>query len=364
MRRAAENNKSSYAACMATTSTFSFKPDIVYPSLTIPVDYEKRKVWLFRALPDEDNRRASSGLVYDDELESHYSFTNRVINHKRVKPGDLVLLRDNQVLLGAAVVESLNIRPYVHEKLCCPRCGSSKLTLRKRQQDWRCDGPCLKRDGLDPDVRSSANPVVQHEEGMSYTAEFGDTWSDLAGALVASEMPMLSDKWNRQNSIVELNPVKVLRFFDSLRFSLRSQVSVVEGAASQAVQGGFVERTVRARRGQTQFRAQLVQKFGARCAFTGPCYLAALDAAHLYSYADVGEHKDGGGLLMRSDVHRLYDKGLMAVTPKNRVALHEDLLKSQYAKLQDQVLQVPVGREEKMLLAKHYEKHSAHLVAG
>nr|WP_237187801.1 HNH endonuclease [Rothia nasimurium] len=89
-----------------------------------------------------------------------------------------------------------------------------------------------------------------------------------------------------------------------------------------------------------------------------------MDAAHLYSYADVGEHKDGGGLLMRSDVHRLYDKGLVAVTSKNRVALHEDLLKSQYAELQDQVLQVPVEREEKMLLAKHYEKHSTHLIAG
>ncbi len=163
----------------------------------------------------------------------------------------MVLLRDNQVLLGAAVIESLNIRSHLHEKLCCPRSGSSKLTFRKKQQDWRCDGPCLKRDGLDPDVRSVTEPVVQQEEGTAYTAEFGDTWSDLAGALVASEMPQLSDKWNKQNSIVELNPVKVLRFLESLRFSLRSQVNVLEGIASPTVQGGFVERTVRARRGQT-----------------------------------------------------------------------------------------------------------------
>lgn len=349
---------------MTTAPDYMLRVDIVYPSLTVPIDYEKRRVWLFRALPDEDNRRAASGLTYDDELESHYSYTDRVINHKQVKPGDLVLLRDNQVLLGAAVIESLRVTAYRHEKLCCTRCGSSKLTLRKTHQDWRCDGPCLKRDGLTAAERSLKNPVVQFEDGTLYTAEFGDTWSDLAGALVASEMPKLSDRWNRQNSIVELNPMKVLHFLDSLRFSLRNQISVLEEAGVQGAQGGFTERLVRARRGQTQFRAQLVQKFGAKCAFTGPCYLAALDAAHLYSYADVGEHKAGGGLLMRSDVHRLYDRGLMAITPKKRVAMHEDLLSSQYAKLQNQKLQVPVGREEEMLLAQHYEKHSAHLVAG
>lgn len=41
--------------------------------------------------------------------------------------------------------------------------------------------------------------------------------------------------------------------------------------------------------------------------------IAVVEACHLYSYADVGEHRDQGGLLLRRDVHRLFDHGLLAV---------------------------------------------------
>ena len=68
-----------YAACMSRSPEIKLNSDFVpsLPSLTLPTDYQKRRVWLLRALPDEENRRSEAGLVYDDDLEHRYSFSNR-----------------------------------------------------------------------------------------------------------------------------------------------------------------------------------------------------------------------------------------------------------------------------------------------
>ncbi len=79
--------------------------------------------------------------------------------------------------------------------------------------------------------------------------------------------------------------------------------------------GGHRGATVRVRLGQAAFRRQLLAEYGPCCALTGPSPAVALEAAHLYSYAALGTHYRHGGLLLRSDVHVLFDAGLIAVDP-------------------------------------------------
>jgi len=74
-----------------------------------------------------------------------------------------------------------------------------------------------------------------------------------------------------------------------------------------------VERTVRPRLGQSTFRYALEQAYG-RCAVTGEHSLPALDAAHIVPYGDGGDHALENGLLLRADVHRLFDRGYVTVT--------------------------------------------------
>ncbi len=337
-------------------------PDIVYPRIAVPVEMEQKNVWLLRTLDAEVNRRSESGLVYEDDIDSQYSYSNSVPNSQQVSKNDLVLLRDNEILLGAAVVQEIEERKEVYKKLLCPRCGSAKLYWRKSNHDWRCDGMCLRPNSLSADERSTQNPDVVQASRVMYTAKYGDTWSDLAGSMLAQEFSQLADAktWNRQNSIVRLNPRKVLAFFDSLKFSIHQQVAP---ASSRIVApGGFAQRTVKSRLGQTQFRGRLVSRFGANCAFTGPCYLAALDAAHLYSYAQEGEHREGGGLLMRKDLHRLYDLGMIGVTPQQSIMLHSDLENTQYQPLQDKELKVNLGKHEKKYLIAHYVKYEKNFL--
>ncbi len=74
-------------------------------------------------------------------------------------------------------------------------------------------------------------------------------------------------------------------------------------------------QTVRPRLGQGTFRYALEQAYG-RCAVTGEHSLPALDAAHIVPYGqDSAGHTLENGLLLRADVHRLFDRGYVTVTP-------------------------------------------------
>lgn len=70
------------------------------------------------------------------------------------------------------------------------------------------------------------------------------------------------------------------------------------------------------RLGQGTFRIAVTDAYGRACAVTGEHSLPALEAAHIRPYADDGPHEISNGLLLRSDLHRLFDKGYLTVTPE------------------------------------------------
>jgi putative restriction endonuclease len=70
------------------------------------------------------------------------------------------------------------------------------------------------------------------------------------------------------------------------------------------------------RLGQGAFRVLVTDVYHRRCAITGEKTLPALDAAHIRPYADGGEHAARNGLLLRRDVHSLFDAGYVTVTPE------------------------------------------------
>jgi putative restriction endonuclease len=56
-----------------------------------------------------------------------------------------------------------------------------------------------------------------------------------------------------------------------------------------------------------------------RCAASGERTLPVLQAAHIKPYADGGPHNVDNGLLLRSDLHTLFDRGYLTVTPEARI---------------------------------------------
>lgn len=75
---------------------------------------------------------------------------------------------------------------------------------------------------------------------------------------------------------------------------------------------------IRPRLGQGAFRVLVTDIYQRRCAVTQERTLPALEAAHIRPYGDGGDHEAQNGLLLRRDIHSLFDAGYVTVTPDLR----------------------------------------------
>jgi putative restriction endonuclease len=75
---------------------------------------------------------------------------------------------------------------------------------------------------------------------------------------------------------------------------------------------------IRPRLGQGAFRVLVTDTYNRRCAITQERTLPALEAAHIRPYGDGGAHEAQNGLLLRRDIHSLFDAGYVTVTPDLR----------------------------------------------
>ena len=82
---------------------------------------------------------------------------------------------------------------------------------------------------------------------------------------------------------------------------------------------------VRPRLGQGSFRMLVTDAYERKCAITGERVLPVLEAAHVRPYAEGGVHSIENGLLLRSDLHTLFDKGYVTITPDMRVLISRRL---------------------------------------
>ena len=76
---------------------------------------------------------------------------------------------------------------------------------------------------------------------------------------------------------------------------------------------------IRARLGQGSFRVLVTDAYQRRCAVSAERTLPVLEAAHIRPYSDHGPHQVSNGLLLRADLHKLFDEGYLTVTEDYRV---------------------------------------------
>ncbi|HUS23622.1 MAG TPA: HNH endonuclease signature motif containing protein [Candidatus Binatia bacterium] len=75
----------------------------------------------------------------------------------------------------------------------------------------------------------------------------------------------------------------------------------------------------RSRLGQGAFRVLVTEAYKKRCAITGESTLPVLEAAHIQPFSQAGANHPRNGLLLRSDFHKLFDLGLVSVSPEMKV---------------------------------------------
>ena len=101
---------------------------------------------------------------------------------------------------------------------------------------------------------------------------------------------------------------------------------VSERLAGKAEAHGLAEASrfgadylTRARLGQGAFRVLVTEAYERRCAISGERTLPALEASHIKPYAESGPHLVSNGLLLRADLHLLFDDGYLTLNNDLRV---------------------------------------------
>lgn len=121
------------------------------------------------------------------------------------------------------------------------------------------------------------------------------------------------------------------------------------------------ERALRAialRQGQPKFRKSLLDAYARTCAVTGYDAESVLEAAHISPY--LGHHTNvvTNGLLLRADIHTLFDRHLLTVTADHIIRVAPDLSGSPYQELDGQTLRLPLDHAARPA-AKALETHNA-----
>jgi hypothetical protein len=100
---------------------------------------------------------------------------------------------------------------------------------------------------------------------------------------------------------------------------------------------------IEARRGQAAFRTRLLQAYGGRCAITSCSVEALLETAHIALHTQPGDERVSNALLLRSDIHTLFDLDLIAIDEHHRVHVSPLLRDSEYWAYDSRQLEFPDG---------------------
>lgn len=306
-----------------------------------------QRAWLLMAAGAARQHAGNEG--YEDQPDAFYSWDDTVAHYSEIQPGDFIAIWDKVALVGISVVERVEKGFGTKPVRKCPSCHRSSI---KRRTDLRPAFRCFRC------LHEFDEPIEIVKPVKTFRSIHPASWIDLTAALSGAELRAVCKSPKSQQS---LRPLEWDRFLAALTGRAAPRLLTRISAASEssiAAEGHSIVLT-RARRGQSHFRGTLIERYGASCAVVGAAPLATLEAAHLYSYAEYAVHHNHGGLLLRRDVHRLFDRGDLAIDP-DRLTIDIDTELEpfeNYARLHGQDIRVDVNSNQRSWLEKHWMQH-------
>lgn len=101
-----------------------------------------------------------------------------------------------------------------------------------------------------------------------------------------------------------------------------------------------IRKSLQKRQGQRKFREDLIKVYKGRCAMTGCRVKGVLEAAHIKPYHLSKENNSENGILLRADLHTLFDLNLIVVHPQTKqIKIKESLQESSYKRFDGIILQ-------------------------
>lgn len=284
-----------------------------------------------------EGRQYGGNLGYRESPTSSYRYDSNVPNHLQLDRGDLVFVRDQSTVLGMARVESVARSQGSKIRMRCPKCGATQIKQRKHiVPKWRC-----------PARHEFDQPATEEVPVSVFQATYGDSFVTLPDLIGVAELKRAALRPRAQQSIEELDVGKIADQIVSIgdaqadllfRF-LQAKQPQPDGDSpptpgytpSLTDTRDTIIRSIAARRGQGRFRNKLIRRYGPRCMITGCTLIDIVEAAHIWPYRGPEDNHVDNGLLLRADIHTLFDLDLLGIEPDSmRVSLHPDAAAAGY----------------------------------
>jgi putative restriction endonuclease len=228
------------------------------------------------------------------------------VRFKALNRGDLFLFKlhsPNNYIVGGGFFETSSLLPVsLAWETFGPMNGVGSLTqMRHRIEKYRRQGTSTTDDYTIGNIILQNPFFLQREAWIPVPTDF-------------SRNIVVGKTYN-----LEISPGRELyeAVDDRLRTHRTTTPSTLVGEG-MAVRMFSDPVLARRRLGQGAFRVLVTDVYERRCAVTSEHTLPVLEAAHIRPVSQGGEHQIQNGLLLRSDVHRLFDRGYVTVDPQLR----------------------------------------------
>tara|TARA_A100001015_G_scaffold260162_1_gene304674 strand:- start:210 stop:1163 length:954 start_codon:yes stop_codon:yes gene_type:complete len=202
--------------------------------------------------------------------------------------------------------------------------------------------------GVMRQIKPKPSPLY-YIEGIAFVTEWADGFFTFEG---------ISFSGARYKTLVNEEPIVYHDISDVDDIVLKFEAGKLLDARKK------VSQLISKRQGQPSFRRSIVDAYGASCAITSYDALQALEAAHILPYRGDYTNHVCNGLLLRSDIHSLFDQGLIAIHPTDmNVLLSQKLSGTKYEALEGSDFREPISdRFRPSEKALHYHAKWAGLL--
>jgi hypothetical protein len=296
---------------------------------------------------------------YDDRPEEYYTYDSNVGNSRNVQVGDLIFVRGNDFVIGFGQIESILTRPGTKDLRRCPECHGNPEARKQLRPKWRCTKCKLEFD--------DDHVIYERVDVIKSTATYANTWIDANLPMTRQEAFTYQANNDGQSAIRQIDPTKISDLILKLTGSKpNTDLSSLTSEIPDLIVGGTTISVSKRRRGQQEFRLALIKHHGESCFISGSQPACVLEAAHIIPFAAHETHSINGGLLLRRDLHTLFDRHLLRINPMNWTVetapqLHKYDL---YYQLHSKSLEPLLDKAPEMsLIHQHYETATPLFVA-
>ncbi len=297
-----------------------------------------------------------------------YGFGDHTPHHRHVSVHDIFFIRSQTQLLAIARVQRIEAGASEKAVQRCPTCGTGQLGFRStRTNSYRCLYG-----------HEFSQPTASVRSGTEYRAFFGLDYVEISARIEAAELRPFELTNSRQLSLRPCDLDGLMRYVVRrdrnaeavLKTWLTARpLTLTDEDADMAEPSEVLDERehrhlgIRMRRGRKIFRDELIRRYGARCMISGCTTAALIEAAYIQPESVPKFNNPTNGLLLRSDLHTLFDLNLLGIDPARLIAaLHPDMMESEYKSFDGAQLLVTNGRgPNRRALATRWDRFQAGL---